>query len=478
MGTVGKGTVLGGYTLEDKIGEGGFATVFAARGPSGEIVAVKVLHPVQARQGEALEETDRRQNEVNGRFTIETRALRSIQSSHVVRGIAHGQEADGTRYLVMEIVPGYSLSHILDTEGLRPETALDYARYILLGLVAAHARSIVHRDVKPDNVIIGSSGQVKIIDFGAAQINGPNGLTNSHEAIATGNKVVLGTPDYMSPEQARGETVTGACDVFAVGALLFEMLTGRPLLVGYEVGNLYRALRRGEGADVAELLNDERIRSLLPRAQEMFPESEEIPQSSTIALALLGEENYSIDAKLTAPYGERVHRLLERLTAFRPEDRPTAEEAATELKDIVLHGEYQSSAKAEAEKVTEDPPAPPTKSAEAITARIVPQRSAVLAMLAAGSIFGLVVATLILAFFHRPTVYVVELTTPAPHNRPQQVANVVQATTKPPEIASTSVMGEGCRMVEHHGHPRKVCPRAARPHTSHPHGRHRRHHRH
>ena len=119
----------------------------------------------------------------------------------------------------MDFVPGQSLERLLDTKGhLPPDDAIDIVRQLALGLAAAHQRGVVHRDLKPANVLISEDGEARITDFGVARSAGSTGITVSG--------VIIGTPEYLSPEQARADPVDGRSDLYALGLIFFEMLTG------------------------------------------------------------------------------------------------------------------------------------------------------------------------------------------------------------------------------------------------------------
>jgi serine/threonine-protein kinase len=204
------GAVLSGrYRLESKIGSGGMSTVYLARDETLErSVAVKVLHGEISDQPDQLE-----------RFRREARAVAQVSHPNVVAVIDAGEDG-GHPYIVFEYVEGETLKHRIDRLGRLPvDEAVAYAIEIGRGLAAAHARRLVHRDVKPQNVLIDSDGRAKVTDFGIARSLESDGLTK------TGR--VLGTTDYVSPEQAMGQGVDARSDIYSLGVLLFEMLTGK-----------------------------------------------------------------------------------------------------------------------------------------------------------------------------------------------------------------------------------------------------------
>ena len=203
------GTVLSGrYRLDQKLGSGGMSTVYLAKDETLERwVAVKVLHREISDQPDQIE-----------RFRREARAVAQVSHPNVVAVIDAGEDG-GHPYIVFEYVDGETLKQRIDRMGRLPlDEAAAYAIEIGRGLQAAHARRLVHRDVKPQNVLIDAEGRAKVTDFGIARELEQDGLTK------TGR--VLGTTDYVSPEQAMGQSVDDRSDIYSLGVVLYEMLTG------------------------------------------------------------------------------------------------------------------------------------------------------------------------------------------------------------------------------------------------------------
>ena len=213
-------TIGGKYRLESVIGEGAVGIVFKALHTSlGRSVAIKVLHPRFRSQPESL-----------AVFEREARAASLLEHPHVARLYDYGEEADGLVYIVMEYLSGYTLGNVLAArKRLTPARAIELMLQTCSALSAAHERGIVHRDVKPDNLVLvpeqDDEGQpielVKVCDFGIAALTPLMPLPREARAY------IAGTPEYMSPEQAMGDTATPASDVYACGVVLYEMLSGR-----------------------------------------------------------------------------------------------------------------------------------------------------------------------------------------------------------------------------------------------------------
>ncbi|MBK5117383.1 MAG: serine/threonine protein kinase [Thermoleophilia bacterium] len=203
------GTQLSGrYRLESKLGSGGMSTVYLAVDETlDRQVAIKIMHREISQEADQLE-----------RFRREARAVASLSHPNLVAVIDAGEDG-GHPYIVFEYVPGETLKKRLDDDGrLGLDEATAYAIEIGRGLASAHSARLIHRDVKPQNVLIDAEGRAKITDFGIARSLEVHGLT------ATGR--VLGTTDYVSPEQAMGKPVDSRTDVYSLGILLYEMLTG------------------------------------------------------------------------------------------------------------------------------------------------------------------------------------------------------------------------------------------------------------
>jgi serine/threonine-protein kinase len=202
--------INGRFRLDEKIGSGGMSTVYRAYDTTLERwVAIKSMHRDISTDPDQLE-----------RFRREARAVARLNHPHVVTVIDFGED-DGSPYIVLELVEGETLKQLIRRDGRLPvDEAVAYAIEIGRALACAHAAHLVHRDIKPQNVLIDHEGRAKVTDFGIARSLEVHGLT------ATGR--VLGTTDYVAPEQALGHEVTEQSDVYSLGIVLYEMLAGEP----------------------------------------------------------------------------------------------------------------------------------------------------------------------------------------------------------------------------------------------------------
>jgi serine/threonine protein kinase len=167
------------------------------------------------------------------RFDQEARAAAALNHPNIVAIYDVGLE-NGSPYIVSELLHGQTLRRRLSAGPIPVDQATDYALQIVLGLIAAHDRRIVHRDLKPENLFITRDGRIKILDFGVAKLQSLTDTDQPVDAMTTVTKsgAVVGTVAYMSPEQLRGKPVDHRSDVFSVGAILYEMLTGRRAFLG------------------------------------------------------------------------------------------------------------------------------------------------------------------------------------------------------------------------------------------------------
>ena len=233
------GKTLGRYEILGTLGRGAMGVVYRARDPLiDRIVAVKQVSLPPAF-------SDVQREEFTRRFFAEAKAAGRLRHPNVVTIYDLGVE-DGQPFMAMELVEGESLSQILKARGaLPPQEALAIARQVSLGLAYAHEQGVVHRDIKPDNILVDRKGRPVITDFGVAHLE-------SSDLTRTGE--VLGTPHFMSPEQVKGEALDGRSDLFSLGVVLFEMLTGQRPFRGETISTIcYQIVHAAPKPDLSQL---------------------------------------------------------------------------------------------------------------------------------------------------------------------------------------------------------------------------------
>ena len=219
---------IGHFAVLARIGQGGMGIVYQARDENlGRVVALKVLPP-----GFESDPTKRM------RFMREARSAAAVTHPNIATIYEVG-ESEGHIFIAMELVEGRTLRELLSDRPLEVPTVLRLFGQIAAGVAKAHAAAIVHRDLKPDNVVVGNDDIVKVLDFGLAKSVDTDALVTR-----SGEELMLGTPAYMPPEQARGQQVTPASDVFALGVMLYEMLTARRPFHGKNVPELVSSIER------------------------------------------------------------------------------------------------------------------------------------------------------------------------------------------------------------------------------------------
>jgi len=243
------GRTIAHYTILEKLGEGGMGIVYKARDSHlDRFVALKVL------PADKVADVERKR-----RFVQEARSASALNHPNIIT-IHDISEADGTVFIVMEYVAGKALADLIPRHGMRLGEALKHAVPIADALAAAHAAGIVHRDFKPGNVMVGSDGRVKVVDFGLAKLAeagavGEDAVTaEAGDRPKTAEGLVVGTAAFMSPEQAEGKKVDGRSDIFSFGAVLYEMMTGRRAFQGDSQASTLAAVLRGEPTPVTQVV--------------------------------------------------------------------------------------------------------------------------------------------------------------------------------------------------------------------------------
>jgi eukaryotic-like serine/threonine-protein kinase len=281
--------IKGRYKLIDELGRGSFATVYIARDTkNNRIYAVKVMHNEFSDDGELL-----------ARFQREAHILSQFSDHHIVRIFDYGDEID-IHYIVMDYIDGQNLKYHTLTHGpMDAFRALDYARQIAEGLNTAYKHGVVHRDIKPQNIVINSKDVVKITDFG---------LARSRETVTlTQSNVFMGTAYYIPPEQAEsGRSADTRSDLYSVAAVLFEMLTGRPPFEGETA------------VDIVIKHMNEKVPSLCSIRTDLPPEMDKFMQK---AMAKSPKDRYSTPPEFISA----IEQLQQRVKPIQPELREPVE---------------------------------------------------------------------------------------------------------------------------------------------------------
>jgi WD40 repeat protein len=297
------GVRLGPYEVLEPLGSGGMGEVYRARDPRlGRDVAVKLVTTDGPPSPDRLR-----------RFETEARAAAQLSHPNVVTVFDVGTH-DGHPYLVLELLEGQTLREELHREPPTLRDALRWALECARGLGAAHERGIVHRDLKPENVFLTKDGRVKVLDFGLAKLHEPlvSGEADRESPTQTRKTrpgMVLGTIGYMAPEQVRGETPDPRTDVFALGALLYELATGRRAFGGTTQGDVLAAILRDEPPAVTSLnpaappsLETVLRRCLAKRPAERFSSAVEVAAALEAVMASVGPGRAARPPERRGPY--------------------------------------------------------------------------------------------------------------------------------------------------------------------------------
>lgn len=281
------GDSIGGFRLLEEIGSGTVGTVFRAEQVSlSRAVALKILDPHYATQPRYVQ-----------RFFREARSAASLIHAHIVQVYDVGEDG-GLYYIAIELVDGRSLASILAEEGaLEPSRALEYTRQATLALARAHQAEIIHRDIKPGNLLINRHDELKVADFGLARHTGAGAGKITHHGS------IIGTPYYMSPEQAQGQLSDERSDIYSLGATLYHMLVGRPPFAG---DNFLEVINRHvhespvppiqANPRVAEPLSDLVLRMLAKDPDERHPSADALLRAIAELKRLFAQERLAASA--------------------------------------------------------------------------------------------------------------------------------------------------------------------------------------
>jgi serine/threonine-protein kinase len=305
-------SVLGGrYQVEARIGSGGMAEVYRGFDPVlNRTVAIKVLHSQFARDTSFVQ-----------RFRREAQAAARLNQPNIV-GVYDTGADDGTQFIVMEFIEGRTLAEFMAT-GRRPSPvqAAEIAGKICAAISAAHAQGVIHRDIKPGNVMVTRDGTVKVMDFGIARVLGPE--------TAPQTSAVLGTASYLSPEQAQGGPVDARTDIYSLGSVLYELLTGRPpftgespVAVAYKQVNETPALPSSINPDVPARLDAVVMKALSKNPSNRYQTAEEF--SADLGRVVAGQE---VEATPLMPAGggdatQVIARPSAQTAVLPPPDEP------------------------------------------------------------------------------------------------------------------------------------------------------------
>ncbi len=299
------GTRLGPYEVVAPIGAGGMGEVYRARDPRLlRDVAIKVIASDGAPDPDRLR-----------RFEQEAKAVAAIDHPHILAVHDVGTQ-DGTAYVVFELLEGDTLRDRLRRGAMAPRKVLELAGPICQGLAAAHARGIVHRDLKPENLFVTKDGRIKILDFGLARLSegvSAEGQRGVDTQTATQPGLVMGTVGYMSPEQVRGKPADARSDLFAVGAILYEMLTGQRAFQGATAADTLSAVLNHEPPEVSTFSGSAPggLERVVRRCLDKDPE-QRFQSARDVAFALEAVSSSSAVSAATAaqPAGPGVRWLM------------------------------------------------------------------------------------------------------------------------------------------------------------------------
>jgi eukaryotic-like serine/threonine-protein kinase len=310
------GEQIGPYEILAPLGRGGMGNVYRARDNRlRREVALKMLVDTAANDAESL-----------ARFDRETRAVAALNHPNIV-AIHDIGAFRGVPYAVTELLEGETLGERLRSGSLAPKRATEIACQIAEGLAAAHAKGVIHRDVKPDNIFLTHDGRAKILDFGIARIERHTSLASANPDISlavrmsspSSGQILLGTAGYISPEQVRGKRADARSDIFALGAVIYEMLTGRRAFDGSTPVDTLGAVLRDNPARYPETAGiPEELRRFVLRCLEKDP-ADRIQSARDLLLDLRAYQAEGVreSAKRVHFRSEPPWRLRRTRVAFR-----------------------------------------------------------------------------------------------------------------------------------------------------------------
>lgn len=316
------GKTISHYRVIEKIGEGGMGVVYLAEDTVlGRRVAIKTL-TIKPGQNEQHFRT---------RFLREARAVSALSHPHIATIHDYGETKEGEPYIVMELIRGETLADLLSGGSLTIARALEILQQVAEALGEAHRNGIVHRDIKPSNVAINHRGDVKVLDFGLAKQLNVDSLTDSdpeRQTLLTSQTqegVIVGTPLYLSPEQALGSTIDARSDIFSLGSLMYECVAGKPPFDGASRMDICTKILRDDpeppsklNSDISEAIDHIVLKALAKKQDDRYQSAEEMAED-------LADVRSGFAATSEA-------RVVPRLTSRAGADRPTG--ALATLSDI------------------------------------------------------------------------------------------------------------------------------------------------
>jgi tRNA A-37 threonylcarbamoyl transferase component Bud32/tetratricopeptide (TPR) repeat protein len=291
---------LGHYRLEDQIGEGGMGKVYRAFDTRlKRHVAVKIWRHAGL------------SSVPSSRLLREARAASALNHPNIVVIHEVGETPDGDQYMVQEFIEGRTL-HALASERLPMDRLLDIGAQVARALATAHVAGIVHRDIKPENVMVRADGLAKVLDFGIAVITRPATSTGTLTTLETGTFGLMGTPAYVSPEQAHGETVGPPSDIFSLGIVLYELATGARPFVGPTTLSIIASIATQEAVPLSRMVPDipprlnDLVQTMLDKNPDRRPTAEEVVASLALCIAGLGTQGSRIAARQSITVGREA----------------------------------------------------------------------------------------------------------------------------------------------------------------------------
>jgi serine/threonine-protein kinase len=276
------GQTVSHYRILSKLGEGGMGTVYVAEDTVlGRRVAIKSLK-IASVPG---------QKHFRTRFLREARAASLLNHPHIATVHDYGETEDGQPYLVMELIDGQSLNELLRDNPLPVDRAVGIVRQVAEAIAEAHRHGIVHRDIKPSNVVLNQRNEVKVLDFGLAKHTEPDGETTPGTSVThTLEGVIVGTPSYLSPEQALGMPIDRRSDIFSIGSVLYECLTGTPAFSGKTLGEICAHVIRDDPPPPSHLnplvppeLDRITLKALAKKTEARYQTAEELLEDLTVS---------------------------------------------------------------------------------------------------------------------------------------------------------------------------------------------------